>query len=236
MNLLPFKNKLLSMRHLLFKLRRKLNFGLAFTSEDPEYKKYKIGKYTYGAPEIFPFGLNNKLEIGKFCSIADKVKIFLGGNHSINSPTTYVLRYLFEDNLEESLSKGDVIIGNDVWIGYGALILSGVKIGDGAVISTNSVVYNNVKPYSIVGGNPAKFWIYRFEEEKIEFEESSIEIDFEVAKKLSDSSSESEIEAKMKRERKISSESEFEVEFKSERQFSINFFKSLKDICRGSIE
>lgn len=167
MNLLPLKNKLLGVKHLLFKLKRKLHFGLSLTSEDPEYKKYKIGKYTYGAPKVFPFGLNNKLQIGKFCSIADKVKIFLGGNHSISSPTTYVLHYLFEGNMEESESKGDVIIGNDVWIGYGALILSGVKIGDGAVIGANAVVAKDVAPYSIVVGNPAREVRKRFDDKTI---------------------------------------------------------------------
>lgn len=167
MNLLPLKNKLLRINHLLFKLRRKFHFGLSFTSEDPEYKKYKIGKYTYGAPEIFPFGLNNKFEIGKFCSIADKVKIFLGGNHTVNSPTTYILNYLFKGDMEESLSKGDVIIGNDVWIGYGALILSGVKIGDGAVIGAHAVVAKNVEPYSIVVGNPAREVRKRFDDKTI---------------------------------------------------------------------
>jgi acetyltransferase-like isoleucine patch superfamily enzyme len=167
MNLFPLKNKLLGIKHLLFKLKRKFHFGFAFTSEDLEYKQYKIGKYTYGFPEIFPFHLDNKVEIGKFCSIADKVKIFLGGNHNMKSPTTYVMKYLFDGTSEESMTKGDVIIGNDVWIGYGATILSGVKIGDGAVIGAEAVVAKDVEPYAIVVGNPGLMVKKRFDDKTI---------------------------------------------------------------------
>jgi len=167
MDFLPLKIKLLGIQRILFKLRRKFVFKYGFTSEDPEYKKYKIGEYTYGYPRIFPFHLDNKLEIGKFCSIADGVKIFLGGNHNIKSPTTYSLSYFMGGSSEESLSKGDVIIGNDVWIGYDALILSGVKIGDGAVIGARSVVAKDVEPYSIVVGNPAKEVRKRFDDKTI---------------------------------------------------------------------
>ena len=167
MGLLSIKVKMQGLSHILFRLRRKFVFGLAFTCEDPEYRKYKIGKYTYGAPEIFPFHLDNKVEIGKFCSIADKVKIFLGGNHNMRSPTTYVMKYLFYGTSEESMTKGDVVIGNDVWIGYGATILSGVKIGDGAVIGAEAVVAKDVEPYAIVVGNPGIMVKKRFDDKTI---------------------------------------------------------------------
>lgn len=134
----------------------------------------QIGDYTYGSPKVFHWGENAKLYIGKFCSIADEVSIFLGGNHRHDWITTYPFP-AFTDKWPEAnnikghpATKGDVIIGNDVWIGYGATILSGVKIGDGAVIAARAVVTKNVDPYSIVGGNPARFIKKRFEDDLVE--------------------------------------------------------------------
>lgn len=167
MDFFPLKNKLSGIRRILFKLRRKFIFKFSFTSKDPEYSKYKIGEYTYGYPRIFTFQLDNKVQIGKFCSIAEEVKIFLGGNHNMKAPTTYSLRYFLGGHSEKSLTKGDVIIGNDVWIGYDAMILSGVKIGDGAVIGAKAVVAKDVAPYSIVVGNPAREVGKRFDDKTI---------------------------------------------------------------------
>lgn len=120
-----------------------------------------IGSYTYGNPRLFHWGEDSKLKIGKFCSIADDVKIFLGGNHRMDWITTYPFSALKEEWPEAKdvkghpATKGDVVIGNDVWIGYGATILSGVKIGNGAVIGAMAVVSKDVEPYSVVVGNPA---------------------------------------------------------------------------------
>jgi acetyltransferase-like isoleucine patch superfamily enzyme len=102
------------------------------------------------------------------------VKIYLGGNHRTDWVTTYpfgvVNKNIFNkvDGVGHPSTKGDVIIGNDVWIGDFVTIMSGVTIGDGAVIANNSHVVKDVEPYSIVGGNPAKFIRYRFTKEQIE--------------------------------------------------------------------
>lgn len=133
----------------------------------------EVGKHTYGFPEIFFPLSGKKLYIGNFCSIGQRVTIFLGGNHRTDWVSTYPFRRF--DNVffkssnctGETSSKGDVIIGNDVWIGYGAAILSGVTIGDGAVIGAFSVVSKNIPPYSIAAGNPAKIIRQRFEPEII---------------------------------------------------------------------
>lgn len=134
-----------------------------------------IGKHTYGqaSTAVWNEGSNGKLYIGNFCSISENVKIFLGGNHRVDWVTTYpfghINTHLFNkfDGFGHPSSKGDVIIGNDVWIGEGAKIMSGVTIGDGAVIANNSHVVKNVAPYSVVGGNPAKHIKFRFTEAQI---------------------------------------------------------------------
>ena len=134
-----------------------------------------VGKYSYGKPKVMWGGYYGaKFEIGKFCSIADGVVVYLGGNHRTDWVTTYpfghIHKHIFTafDGKGHPATKGGVIIGNDVWIGANATIMSGVKIGDGAVIANNSHVVKNVEPYSLVGGNPAKLIKYRFTEEQIE--------------------------------------------------------------------
>jgi len=147
---------------------RQFKPGLRFTAEDKEYESYLIDKYTYGTPLVLDYGKQANLKIGKFCSMAGDVKIILGGEHNLTSATTYPLKTLFKttDSIV-SATKGDVIIGNDVWIGYGATILSGVNIGDGAVIGARAVVAKSVEPYSIVVGNPAKEIRKRFDDKTI---------------------------------------------------------------------
>ena len=133
-----------------------------------------IGKHTYGRPMVWNEPNSANLIIGNFCSISQNVKILLGGNHRTDWVTTYpfghVNKNIFDNfnGVGHPSTKGNVVIGNDVWIGENATILSGVTIGDGAVIANNSHVVKNVEPYSIVGGNPAKFIKYRFTKEQIE--------------------------------------------------------------------
>jgi len=138
---------------------------------------YLIGDFTYGVPNIMhwkEWGEDAKLIIGKYCSIARNVTIILGGNHRIDWVTTYPFKafnHSFGNTIEIKdyhISKGDVVIGNDVWIGHGATILSGVKIGNGAVIAAQAVVSKDVPPYSIVAGNPARIVKKRFEESVID--------------------------------------------------------------------
>jgi len=135
--------------------------------DDPLYKKYDIGRFTYGAPRILDYSSEKTLKIGKYCSIAESVKIFLGGEHRIDTISTYPFKERMNLGLDNAFSRGDVKIGNDVWIGYGATILSGVTIGDGSVIGAYAVVAKDVEPYSIVVGNPAKVIKKRFDEKTI---------------------------------------------------------------------
>lgn len=125
---------------------------------------------------LYHYPINHdKLQIGKFCSIACGAKfLFNSANHTLSSLSTYPFPLFFEEwGLEKKDvtkawdNKGDIVIGNDVWIGYEAVILAGVTIGDGAVIGTRAVVTNDVPPYTIVGGVPAKPIKKRFSEETI---------------------------------------------------------------------
>jgi acetyltransferase-like isoleucine patch superfamily enzyme len=134
---------------------------------------YEIGEYSYGLPNVLSWGEGKKLFVGKFVSFAGGITIFLGGNHRPDWVTTYPFSAI-NDTWPEAAgieghpqSKGDVIIKNDVWIGEGSVIMSGVTIGDGAVIAAHSVVTKNVPSYAIVGGNPARIIRYRFDVEII---------------------------------------------------------------------
>jgi virginiamycin A acetyltransferase len=148
-------------------------FRLPYTRNFPQYIKYSVGKYTYGAPIVKDWHQGSTLKIGNFCSIAENVNILLGGNHPTDWISSFPFGVVFDDFKErhysqpEKLSKGDVIIGDDVWIGINATILSGVTIGDGAIIAAHSNVTKNVEPYAIVGGNPAKLIKKRFSDEAI---------------------------------------------------------------------
>ncbi len=125
---------------------------------------------------LYQYPINrDKLKIGKFCSIACGTKfLFNSANHTLDSLSTYPFPLFFEEwNLEKEKvteawdNRGDIVIGNDVWIGYEAVILSGVTIGDGAIIGTRAVVTKDVPPYTIVGGVPAKPIRKRFDEKVI---------------------------------------------------------------------
>lgn len=141
-----------------------------------------VGDYTYyddpEGPEKFeanvlyhfPF-IGDKLVIGKFCAIAKDVKFIMNGaNHKISGFSTYPFQ-IFGNGWEKVMPKdgelpykGDTVIGNDVWIGYESTIMPGVRIGDGAIIASKSVVTNDVPAYSVAGGNPATIIKHRFDE------------------------------------------------------------------------
>jgi len=138
-----------------------------FVSDPTQFEKNNV---------LYHYPINkDRLIIGKFCSIACGAKfIFNSANHTQKSLSTYPFPIFFEEwNLDKANvasawdNKGDIIIGNDVWIGYEAVILSGVHIGDGAIIGTRAVVTKDVPPYSVVGGIPAKEIKKRFDENTI---------------------------------------------------------------------
>lgn len=146
----------------------------------------EIGEYTYyddpdGAENfernvlyLFPF-IGDRLVIGRFCALARGVKFIMNGaNHKMSGFSTYPFQ-IFGGGWEESMPaleefpyKGDTLIGNDVWIGYDALIMPGVRIGDGAIVSSRSVVTRDVQPYTIVGGNPAEPLKQRYPNELVQ--------------------------------------------------------------------
>ena len=132
-----------------------------------------VGKHTYGKPRIMKFaGDRARVSIGRYCSIAQKVLVFVGGNHRIDWISTYPLRVMkhlpgrYEDG--HPATRGDVCIGNDVWLGYACTIMSGVRISDGAVVAAHALVVDDVPPYAIVGGNPARLIRSRFQPQQIE--------------------------------------------------------------------
>lgn len=136
--------------------------------DDP---RISVGRFTYGAPNFRIWAEGESIRIGAFCSIADEVAIFGGGEHNTQWVTTFPLRIAlghegaFADG--HPATRGPTRIGNDVWIGHGATIMSGVTIGDGAIIGARAVVSRDVPPYGVAVGNPARVVKYRFSPEQI---------------------------------------------------------------------
>ena len=144
----------------------------------------EVGDYTYYddpvSPDnfednvlyLYPFS-KEKLIIGKFCTIATGVKFIMSGaNHKMDGFSTYPFS-VFKKGWEKGFdmtslpSKGDTVVGNDVWLAYDATVMPGVSIGDGAIIGSKAVVTKDVAPYSIVGGNPARVIKMRFDDQTI---------------------------------------------------------------------
>jgi acetyltransferase-like isoleucine patch superfamily enzyme len=133
--------------------------------------RYRIGDHTYGTPRVMSWGEGTSLRIGKYCSIGTNVTIFLGSEHRTDWVSTYPFPFLWKEAssiLGHPSTRGDVVIGNDVWIGFGSTILSGVTIGDGAAIGACSLVIRDVPPYAIVAGNPVQVIRHRFGVETIQ--------------------------------------------------------------------
>ena len=127
-----------------------------------------IGEYSYGNIDLYAYSEYFKIEIGRYVSISD-IAIIIGGNHHMDI-STYIFRVAFKKSRtdEDNFPPRGIKIGNDVWIGYGAIILDGANIGTGAIIGAGAVVRGNIPPYAIVIGNPGIVIKYRFSEKEIE--------------------------------------------------------------------
>jgi acetyltransferase-like isoleucine patch superfamily enzyme len=146
-----------------------------FTKDIIKLPYCKFGDYTYGKPTVIRWGEEGNLSVGKFCCISEKVTFLLSADHRMEWVTTYPFVSI---KVQKQLkwmtpqpyikSKGDIIVENDVWIGYDATILPNVTICNGAVIGAKSVVTKDVLPYEIVAGNPAKVIDCRFPSEVVD--------------------------------------------------------------------
>ncbi len=157
-NLIMFENK----------WRKKNKHNYTHIGKKFNIDKVIVGKFTYGDLYIYNFGNKDEfLEIGNFCSIGPNVKFLLSGEHNYKRISTYPFKEkILGFNEYESICKGKITIKDDVWIGFGSIILSGVTIGQGSVIGAGSVVAKDVPPYSVyVGNNVVK---YRFNKEIID--------------------------------------------------------------------
>jgi len=139
-------------------------------------EKVVVGRFTYGPLNVLTWGADEeKLVIGDLVSIAPGVKFLLGGNHRTDTISTFPIKVMFSGYPREAVSKGPIVVEDDVWIGMDAIILSGSKIGKGCVIGAGAVVSGEIPPYSIAIGNPCRVIKKRFTSPIIS---KLIEVDF----------------------------------------------------------
>lgn len=126
------------------------------------------GVKSYGEPEVICFDGVSRLSVGSYTSIANKVTVLLGSNHKLGVITTFPRSHINSSvPKHETNERGDVIIGSDVWIGYGVTIVGPVTIGDGAIIGAGALVVNDINPYAVAVGVPARAVKSRFSQEEI---------------------------------------------------------------------
>lgn len=142
--------------------------GLRYETQIPR-PPTELEGFSYSDGPIFIAWPEAKLSIGKYCSIARNVRVFLGGNHQMHHISTFPFHWRIgsREPARGGTTKGDVVIGNDVWIGDSAVIMSGSQIGNGAVIGAYSVVAGKIPAYAVAAGNPARVRRYRFSLEVI---------------------------------------------------------------------
>lgn len=138
------------------------------------FSSVSVGNYSYGTLNVLDSCTSKKnssaLRIGNYCSIAPNVTFVLNSDHFTNNLSSFPFKVMCLHSCNaEAISYGDIIIDDDVWIGYGATVLSGVHISQGAIIAAGAVVSKDVPPYAIVGGVPAKIIRYRFSDEFIDY-------------------------------------------------------------------
>lgn len=155
--------------------RRALTPQARRLDERPDLAQFDIGKYSWGHLTVANRQPGCVLTVGRYCSFAFGVEVFLGGEHRTDFVTTYRFgkyppfdQWYHAPQSQTAVARGDVTIGNDVWIGRKAMILSGVTLGDGVIVGAGSVVRQSAPPYAIVVGNPARVAGFRFPPEQIE--------------------------------------------------------------------
>ena len=129
-----------------------------------------VGNYTYGVLNVIDSNPVYKLRIGCFCSIAPNVTFILNSDHYTNNLSSFPFKVMcLGDPNPEAISHGNIVVEDDVWFGYGATVMSGVHVGQGAIVAAGAVVSKDVPPYAIVGGVPARVIKYRFSEDVIDY-------------------------------------------------------------------
>lgn len=161
---------------LMYKWRKKNKHNYTTMMHSFNINCVEVGRYTYGALTVYTFNNDNKLRIGQFCSIGPYVQFILSADHNTKTISSYPFKSKILEAGKEGISKGDIIIDDDVWLGANVIVLSGVHIGRGAIIAAGAVVDKDIAPYSICGGVPAREIKKRFSDNIID---KLMEIDYD---------------------------------------------------------
>ena len=163
------KNRLLWLKRQRLWRSRNLHNTTMVSGVDFSMKQVSVGQGTYGAISALIFSDIQSLSVGSYCSIAPNVSFIVSADHSINMLSTFPYKVKILGEKYEATSKGNIIVGDDVWIGQNSIVLSGIQIGQGAVIAAGAVVTKDIPPYAIAAGVPARVIKYRFSEPVIDF-------------------------------------------------------------------
>lgn len=164
----PLISEEISYRIFLYRWRKRNHHNKVKPVRSFPLDSVTVGVATYGNLNVFSLCSNNCLKIGNYCSIAEEVTFLLNIDHDYKKVSTFPFRTLNKKEGTDVINNGDIIIDDDVWIGYRSIIMSGVHIGQGAIIGAGSIVTHDIPPYSIACGTPAKVIKKRFSESIIE--------------------------------------------------------------------